>query len=95
MSTAPGQATVTVWIPSLLRDLTGGRETVKVAGANVRQVIAALDRNFPGIQERLCDGNGLRPSIAVAVDSQMGTLGLLQPVKPGSEVHFIPAISGG
>ena len=93
MSTVPGQ--VTVWIPSLLRDLTGGREKVEVAGATVRQVIAALDQLFPGIKDRLCDANALRPSIAVAVDSQVATLGLLQPVRAGSEVHFVAAISGG
>jgi molybdopterin synthase sulfur carrier subunit len=86
---------VTVWIPSLLRGLTGGRETVRVEGTTVRQVIAALDRLYPGIRDRLCDGDGLRPGLAVAVDSQLAPLGLLQPVPAGGEVHFLPAVSGG
>jgi molybdopterin converting factor small subunit len=86
---------VTVWIPSLLRGLTGGRETVRVDGATVRQVIQALDRLYPGIQDRLCDRDGLRPGIAVAVDTQLAPLGLLQPVREGGEVHFLPAVSGG
>ncbi|MCI0459909.1 MAG: MoaD/ThiS family protein [Gemmataceae bacterium] len=86
---------VVVWIPALLRDLTGGRETVRVQGGTVGQVIDALDRLYPGVKERLCAGDELRPGVAVAVGSQVSSLGLLQPVPQGSEVHFLPAISGG
>jgi molybdopterin converting factor small subunit len=86
---------VTVWIPAPLRDLTGGQEVVHVTGGTVRQVIAALDQLHPGIQTRLCDAGGLRRGVAVAVNTQIAPLGLLQPVPPGSEVHFLPAISGG
>jgi molybdopterin converting factor small subunit len=85
----------TVWIPPQLRDLTGGQETVQVAGANVRQVIDALDGQFPGVSSRLCDDQGLHSGIAVAVDTQIARLGLLQPVSESSEVHFLPAIAGG
>ena len=85
----------TVWIPALLRDLTGGQETVIVPGSTVREVIEALDRSFPGIKDRLCDADGLRPSIAVAIDTQVTRRGLSQPVGDHSEVHFLPAVSGG
>jgi sulfur-carrier protein len=88
-------ADVTVWVPSLLRDLTGGKETVRVSGATVREVIDAVDRLHPGVRARLCDEDGLRSGVAVAVNTQFATLGLLQPVPPGAEVHFIPAIGGG
>jgi molybdopterin synthase sulfur carrier subunit len=84
-----------VWIPSLLRDLTKGQETVTVAGSSVRQIIDALERSFPGTKDRLCDATGLRRGIAVAVDGQFAQLGLLEPVADTSEVHFLPAISGG
>ena len=84
-----------VWIPPPLRDVTGGRETVTAAGATVRQVIAAVDRQYPGFKDRVCDGDGLRPGIAVAVDTQVARLGLLQPVGETSEVHFLPALAGG
>jgi sulfur-carrier protein len=85
----------TVWIPSLLRDLTGGRETVSAAGVNVRQVIEALEKEFPGIKARLCDGDQLRSGISVAIDVQVGRLGMAEPVGETSEVHFLPAIGGG
>ena len=86
---------VTVWIPSLLRDLTGGRETVRVAGGTVRQVIEALEQLYPGLKGRLCDGDSLRPGLAVAVGAQLAPLGLRQLVPEGGEVHFLPAVSGG
>jgi molybdopterin synthase sulfur carrier subunit len=86
---------VTVWIPAPLRGLVGGQTSVRVRGATVRQVVEALDRLYPGVKPRLCDANGLRPGVAVAVNTQVAPLGLIQPVPPGGEVHFLPAISGG
>jgi sulfur-carrier protein len=85
----------TVWIPAQLRDLTNGQETVTVTGDRVGQLIEALEPLFPGIKGRLLSADGLRPGIAVVVDGEVARLGLLQPVGPASEVHFLPAIGGG
>ncbi len=85
----------TVWIPSLMRDLTGGLTTVTVSGANVRQVVANLEARYPGIQQRLLDGDRLNRSLTVSIDGEITRLGLLARVGEDSEVHFIPAISGG
>jgi molybdopterin converting factor small subunit len=84
-----------VWIPPLLRDLTGGSETVSVAGRNVGEVIEALEQRFPGVGARLSPGGALRPGLAVIVNGQVGRFGLLEAVGPDSEVHFLPAIAGG
>jgi molybdopterin synthase sulfur carrier subunit len=84
-----------VWIPPLLRDLTGGSETAKVPGANVGEVIDALEQQFPGVRGRLCSDGVLRPGLAVIVDGQVGRFGLLEAAGPDSEVHFLPAIAGG
>ena len=84
-----------VWIPMPLRDLTRGQEMVDVPARNVRQVVDELETLFPGVKARLCQGAGLRPGLAVAVDGQLANLGLLHPVGPDSEVHFYPAIGGG
>jgi molybdopterin synthase sulfur carrier subunit len=78
-----------------MRNLTGGKETVTVTGATVGQVIEELERLYPGIKLRLCDAAGLRAGIAVAVDTQIARLGLIEPVNENSEVHFLPAVSGG
>jgi molybdopterin synthase sulfur carrier subunit len=85
----------TVWIPSLMRNLTGGREQVTVSGATVGQVINALDEVYPGIRARLCQGDRLAPALIVRVDGRVARLGLMAPVGAGSEVHFLPAIAGG
>ena len=84
-----------VWIPPLLRDLTGGRETAAAPGANVGQVIEALEQQFPGVRERLCRDGELRPGLAVFVDGQLARFGLLEPAGSQSEIHFLPAIAGG
>ena len=85
----------TVWIPPLLRSLTGGREQVAVAGATVGQVIDELDARFPGLKDRLRAGDSLRPGLAAIVDAQVARGGLEQAVGAESEVHFVQAIGGG
>jgi molybdopterin synthase sulfur carrier subunit len=85
----------TVFIPSLLRDLTGGSDRVEVPGATVRQVVNALEARYPGLRERICEGDQLSPRVQVAVDGHVSRLGMLERVGEASEVHFIPAISGG
>lgn len=85
-----------VWVPPLLQNLTGGAEKVTAPGATLRQVINSLDASYPGFKEGLLDQAGrIRPGVAVVIDGETGHLGLLEPVKEASEIHFIPAISGG
>jgi molybdopterin synthase sulfur carrier subunit len=84
-----------VWIPALLRDLTGGQERVTVPGETVRQVIEHLEVRFPGIQDRLLEGDRLRPGLAVVVDGEVSRERLRHRLTETSEVHFVPAISGG
>ena len=85
----------TVWIPSLLRDLTGGQEQLDAPGETVQQVIENLDARYPGVMARLCEGGQLRPTIAVIVDGIASNKRLRQRVTEASEIHFVPAISGG
>jgi molybdopterin synthase sulfur carrier subunit len=84
-----------VWIPSLLQSLTSGEEKVSVQGATVGEIIDNLEARFPGIKDRLVDGAEIRPHIAVAVDGDVSPEGLEQDVQASSEIHFIPALSGG
>jgi sulfur-carrier protein len=84
-----------VWIPSLLQSLTGGAEKVSVHGTTVGEIIDHLEARFPGIRDRLVDGTEIRPHIAVAIDGDVSPEGLEQDVQESSEIHFIPALSGG
>lgn len=84
-----------VWIPALLRDVTGGQEQVMVPGESVRQVIENLEARFPGIKDRLMEGDRLRPGLAVVVDGELSRDRLRHRLAERSEVHFVPAIGGG
>ncbi len=85
----------TVWIPALMRDLTGGRAQVTVPGRTVREVIDALEGAYPGLKDRLCKDGQLNPAIQALVDGRAALLGLLEPVAEHSEVVFVPTVSGG
>ena len=85
----------TVFIPAQLKSLTGGVSQVEMEADNVRQVIEQLEQQFPGIRDRLCDGDELAPTLQVSVDSSMGSRGLRTRVAGAREVHFLPVIGGG
>ena len=84
-----------VFIPTMLQPLTEGVKEVEFEAANVRQVIAGLEERFPGIGQWLTEEGRIKPNLAVAIDGETSSMGLLTKVQPNSEVHFIPAISGG
>lgn len=89
---------VTVRIPSVLRNLTGGKESIDVAATTVDQALAALDAAHPGIKGRLCDDAGkLRRFVNVFVaDEDIRFLeGQSTPVKDGDLIDIVPAIAGG
>ena len=85
----------TVIIPALLRKFTGGLERVNVQGRSIRDVVRQLGEQFPGIDQQLLQEGDIRPSIAVSIDGEIATGGVLDPVNEDSEVHFIPALGGG
>ena len=85
----------TAWIPTQLRELTQGQQVVSVTGETVRDAIDDLERQFPGIKERLCEGDKVRANISVVVDGHVAPLKIREKLEPESEVHFVIAISGG
>jgi len=85
----------TVVIPALLRQFTGGEDRVAVSGHTIGQVIEELTRCYPGIGEHLIENGDVKPSIAVSIDGELGTGGVLDRVSDSSEIFFIPAIGGG
>jgi molybdopterin synthase sulfur carrier subunit len=85
----------TVWIPSLMRDLTAGRAEVVVEGRTLGAVIDALEQAHPGVKERLLQGDRLDPALHAIVDGRIALLGLREPVAQDGEVRIIPAIAGG
>lgn len=84
-----------VFIPPPLRQETGGCAELTLEGANVRQIVVALEERFPDLVGRLRQGDTLVHGLAVAVDGAIAPLGLREPVQPSSEIHFLPALAGG
>lgn len=72
------------------RQFTGGLTHFELEAATVGQVVRQLDAKFPGLGDQLRSG-----AIAVAIDGEIFNDAMLEPVKPGSEVYFIPSIRGG
>jgi sulfur-carrier protein len=88
----------TVRIPTPLRKLTQGAEEVAAAGKNIGELIADLEKRFPGIKERICDEAGaVRRFVNIFVkDEDIRFLQNLEtPVADGDEVSIVPAIAGG
>jgi molybdopterin synthase sulfur carrier subunit len=89
---------VSVKIPTPLRKVTSGEANVNADGANVRELIEDLERQFPGMRERLCDDDGsLRRFVNVFVgDEDIRFLqGLETELESGAEVSIVPAVAGG
>ena len=84
-----------VFIPAQLRDLTDGRAEVEAAGTTVREVVAALETQHPGIADRLCQAGELSPALQVSIDGTLSRRGLDAKVSAQSEVHFLPVFGGG
>ena len=89
---------VTVRIPTPLRRVTNGQDKVLVVGSNLNSVISALEEQFPGIKERLCNDQGnLRNFVNVYINGEDVRFleGLKSTTKDGDEVSIVPAVAGG
>lgn len=79
---------------SLIALFPGTPKRLPAHGSNVLEVIADLDRQVPGLGNRLLDaGPSLRPHIKVFVTGAQASLAT--PVANGAVVYVIPAVSGG
>jgi molybdopterin synthase sulfur carrier subunit len=88
----------TIRIPTPLRKLTNEQEVVQAAGSNIEAVIADLDKNFPGLKERICDENGnVRRFVNIFINAEDSRFldERATTVNEGDEISIVPAIAGG
>lgn len=84
-----------VAIPSQLRDYTGGRAQVEARGATLAELLADLERRFPGIRFRMIDEqDAIRRHIRIFVNQEQ-TRDLGTGLGTGDEVTIVGALSGG
>lgn len=88
---------IAVYVPTPYRDLTTGQGHVQAEGETISDLIADLERRYPGFGARLCDGKSVRHHVNVFVNGQeMRCLaGEATRLTDGDEVAFIPALVGG
>ncbi|MBI1736784.1 MAG: MoaD/ThiS family protein [Candidatus Rokubacteria bacterium] len=87
-----------VRIPTPLRSITKGNAEVQAQGVSVGELVEDLERQYPGIRERLLDEAGeLRRFINVYVNEEDIRFleGKKTALKDGDQVSIVPAIAGG
>lgn len=83
-----------VLIPGALRSYTESNR-VEAEGATLGEVLADLDRRYPGIRFRVVDEQDrIRPHMRVFVDGEQ-LRDLTLPVAASAEVILVQALSGG
>ena len=87
--------TCIVKVASPLRSYTKGAANVTACGATLQEVLADIERQFPGMRFRMIDEqNRIREHIRLAINTNIVNE-LSAPVAAGDQVHLLCALSGG
>jgi molybdopterin synthase sulfur carrier subunit len=89
---------VVVRIPTPFRAMTKGAAEVPVEANNIGDVIVDLERQFPGLRDRILEESGeIRRFINIYVNQEDIRFldGEQTSLKSGDEVAIVPAIAGG
>lgn len=93
-----GALTVTVLVPSPLRQRCGGAAKIPLPASTVREVLQQLERMHPDLHGGICDETGkVRTHINLFVNHThiRAREGLDTTLRPGDEIWILPAVSGG
>ena len=83
-----------VLIPTPLRSYTGARE-VEADGATMGELLADLDRRFPGLRFRIIDEQDrMRAHMRFFINGEQ-VFDLARPLCATDEVQIVQALSGG
>ena len=83
-----------ILIPTPLRSYTRARE-VDADGASMRDVLAELDRRYPGLRFRMIDEQDrMRPHIRFFVNGEQ-TFDVDRPLVADDSIQIVQALSGG
>ena len=89
---------VSVKLPQLLRQRAGNLTSVTVSGSTIREIIDALDHDYPGIRFNLCYETGeVRPYVNIFLDGE--NIRYMQdldtPVHMGATIYILQSVAGG
>jgi len=84
-----------VRIPTPLRSYTAKQSVIEADGATVGEMLAEIDRCFPGFRFRIVDEqDGIREHIKIFINEKP-VRSLSAPLQPGDTIDIICALSGG
>jgi molybdopterin synthase sulfur carrier subunit len=89
---------IVVRIPTPLRAMTKGAAEVHAEASTIGDVITDLERQFPGLRDRIVEESGeIRRFVNIYVNQEDIRFleGDKTALKPGDEVSIVPAIAGG
>ncbi len=89
---------VNVYIPTPFRRVTAQQPRVEVEASTLGELVANLERRYPGFEELIYDDRGeILHHLNVYINNRdAATLeGKASTLHDGDEVAFIPAIAGG
>ncbi|PSK99657.1 molybdopterin synthase subunit MoaD [Murinocardiopsis flavida] len=89
---------ISVRVPTILRTYTKDAAQVAAEGVTLKEVLADLEANHPGIRARILDDNGkVRRFVNVYVGDEDVRFadGLDTAIPDGAQVSIIPAVAGG
>jgi molybdopterin synthase sulfur carrier subunit len=89
---------VQVNIPTPLRRITNGKNQLEADASNVGELLDVLDRDYPGIRERLIDEEGeIRYFVNIYLNGEDVRFlqGTDTSTSSGDEISIVPAVAGG
>lgn len=72
-----------------LRHFTEDQSIVTVDATNIREMLVALVKKYPGLESTIADG------VSVAINGDIHAESVIEPIPPGSEIVLLQRIKGG
>jgi sulfur-carrier protein len=95
---AADAATITVFVPGLLRDRCDGADRLKMTVPDVRAALDQVEARYPSLYRSVCDETGAvrrHVNLFVNLDNIRDLRGLETPLARGDELIILPSVSGG
>ncbi len=88
---------IKVRIPTPLQKLTNGKAEVECSAKSIAELLDTLEKDYPGIGERLSEGGKVRRFINIYVNEEDIRFVNKEEtsLKDGDTISIVPAIAGG
>jgi len=88
---------IKVRIPTPLQKLTNGNAEVECSAKNVSELLDAIEKDYPGMKDRLSEDGRVRRFINIYVNEE--DIRFMEKeatvLKDGDTISIVPAIAGG